>query len=199
MSGAWQCHGLAAGPLCSKRASSTGRTRGTGPRDGSRHEDAGADAARSCCGQRRRAHVAFAVRWLNPVWTRIEERYVHERIVMEPGAETAALRRLRRRLEGNGVVSITVGDEAMQTVDVPFMNGSLRVATGPINLAAASGAPLLPVFAVRAEDGGFIVEIQSPLDIATDVARRDRMEGAASEYALRLEPLVRRYPGQWIA
>jgi len=140
----------------------------------------------------------FAVRWLNPLWTRIEERFLRERLVMKPGSETAALRALRRRLEENGVVSISVGAEAARTVDVPFLDGRLRLATGPLHLAAASGAPLLPVFSVREPTGGFRVEIEPSLAAPADESRRDREARMARDYAARLEPWVRSYPGQWL-
>ena len=140
----------------------------------------------------------FAMRSLNPVWTRIEERFVRERVVMEPGAERTALRALRRRLEENGVVSITVGDEGARAVTVPFLGWTLRLASGPASLAAASGAPLLPVFTVREATGRFRVGIEPAIDVAPD-DDRDVREGAVARcYAERLEPWVRQYPGQWL-
>lgn len=139
----------------------------------------------------------FAVRWLNPVWTRIEERHVHERIVMRKGAETTAMRTLRRRLAANGIVSITVGDEAARTVEVPVGDETIRLATGPGSLAAASGAALLPLFVVRRDDGSFVATIESPID--TRAADREALfRSVAEEYASRLAPHVRDYPGQWI-
>jgi len=141
----------------------------------------------------------FAVRRLNPIWTRIEERFLRERLVMEPGSETATLRALRRRLENNGLVSITVGDEGARTVAVPFLDGRLRLATGPMSLAAACGSPLLPVFTVREPTGRFLVGIEATLAVPADGARVGREERIAESYAARLEPWVRRYPGQWLA
>jgi lauroyl/myristoyl acyltransferase len=140
----------------------------------------------------------FAIRRLNPIWTRIEERFLHERIVMEAGAETAALRTLRERLEANRVVSISVGHEGARVVTVPFLGGTLQLATGPASLAAASGAPLLPVFTVAEGDLGFRVEIERPLEVPADEAREDREQRVAEGYAARLEPWVRRFPGQWL-
>lgn len=141
---------------------------------------------------------AFAVRRLNPVWTRIEERFLRERIVMEPGSETAALRALRRRLEANGVVSITVGDEGVRVVTVPFLGGTLRLASGPASLASASGAPLLPVFTMAVGAGSFRVEIEPALEGPMGETREDRERSVAEAYAARLEPWVMRYPGQWL-
>lgn len=140
----------------------------------------------------------FAVRRLNPVWTRIEERFVRERIVMEPGSETAALRALHRHLEANAVVSITVGDEGVRVVSVPFLGGILRLASGPASLAAASGAPLLPVFTVADGTGRFRIEIEPALQCPAGDSRERREQRVAEGYAARLEPWVRHYPGQWL-
>ena len=141
---------------------------------------------------------AFRVRWLNPVWTRIETRFLRERIVMERGAETAALRVLRRRLAEGGVVSITVGHDAVRTVDVSVLGVPVRLSTGPMHLAAASGAPLIPVFVIRDGDGAFVVTLDAPLLVDVRADREKREHDIAAQYASRLEPWVRRYPGQWL-
>jgi len=141
----------------------------------------------------------YAARRLNPLWTRVEARFLRERVVMAPGTETGALRSLRRCLAGNGIVSITVGDEGIRTVDATLLGHPWRVATGPVSLAAASGAPLLPVFTVREDSGRFHVVVEEPLRVAGDAAREEREQAAAREFASRLEPWVLRYPGQWLA
>ncbi len=141
---------------------------------------------------------AFAVRRLNPIWTRIEERFLHERIVLRPGTETAVLRTLRRRLASNEILSISVGDEGLQTMTVPLLAGELRVATGPVSLALASGAPLLPVFTVRDRVRAFTVTVQAPLVVPPADAPRKRVTSVVQQYAERLAPLVREYPGQWL-
>jgi lauroyl/myristoyl acyltransferase len=140
----------------------------------------------------------FAVRWLNPAWTRIEERFLRERIVLGPGAETAALRALRRRLEDNGVVSITVGDEAARTVGVSVLGVPRRLATGPMHLALTSRVPLIPVFTVRDEGGRFVVALEPPLEVPGQAVREERERDVGEQYASRLETWVRRYPGQWL-
>ena len=123
---------------------------------------------------------AFRERWLNPVWTRIETRFLRERIVLEPGAETAALRVLRRRLAEGGVVSITVGHEAVRTVDASVLGVPLRLSTGPMHLAEASGAPLIPVFAVRDGDGSFVVTLDAPLVVDARADREKREHDIAA-------------------
>lgn len=140
----------------------------------------------------------FAVRRLNPIWTRIEERFLLERVVIQPSSETAALRAFRRHLEANGVVSIAVGEEGARTVTVPFLDGQLRLATGPGSLAVACGTPLLPVFTVQERTGRFRVAIESTVVPPPDQASDPPEERIALTYAARLEPWVLRYPGQWL-
>ena len=101
---------------------------------------------------------------MNPVWNRIEERFVRERIVLEPGG-TVGFGPLRRRLAENGVISITVGDEAARTLDVPVLGVPLRLATGPVHLASTSRAALIPVFTVRDGSGVFVVTLETPLPL----------------------------------
>jgi len=144
------------------------------------------------------AESGFGVRYLNPLWTRVEERYVRERIVLVPGQETRALRKLRSRLAENQVVSISVGDEGVQTTTVPFLAAHLRLATGPITLAAAAGASLIPAFAVRDGTGTLCVELGPPLEVAGERDRQMRLLGVSKRYAERLAPYVRQYPGQWL-
>jgi lauroyl/myristoyl acyltransferase len=140
----------------------------------------------------------WATRRLNPIWTRIEDRFLRERIVMFQGTQTSALRTLRARLAENQVVSITVGDEGVHTVTVSLLGGDLRLATGPISLAEATGAPLIPVFTVCTAPGEFVVEIQSPLELSTGSDREARFVHVGEQYARRLAPYVMRHPGQWL-
>lgn len=146
----------------------------------------------------------FAVRWLNRGWSRIEDRFLRERIVLERGAEIGALWALGRRLTENGVVSISVGDEAARCVDLRVLGIPRRLATAPMQLAFARGAALIPVFTVRDGAGEFVVTLEPPLECAVDVgadADRDRdarERGIAAQYARRLEAWVELYPGQWL-
>lgn len=144
------------------------------------------------------AASAFAVRRLNPIWTRVEERFLRRRLVMKPGSETTALRALRRCLDANELVSITVGGQGVRSVTVPFLGGDVRLATGPLSLAAAAESPILPAFSVREDDGTLLVEIEGPLDAAPDLDRGEREARMAEAYTRRLEPWVRRHPGQWL-
>lgn len=137
----------------------------------------------------------FGVRFLNPLWTAVENRFLSERVVIEGNDARAALATLRERLAGNQLVSITVAETGRRTLAATFLGGRLRLATGPVHLARTSGAPLLPIVAVRKEDGAYTVSIEPPLDVRD--SDHPPYSAAIRAYAAMLEGFVRRYPDQW--
>ncbi len=140
----------------------------------------------------------FGIRFLNPIWTRIEDRYLSERITIRGDSAVAAMRTLLSRLKENRVVSITVDSDAVKTVVSPFFNAKIKLATGPISLSLRHGAPLIPVFAIRSGDGGFEVIIDPPLSTGSSAAAVDGISVVAGEYAARLECLYREHADQRI-
>jgi len=137
---------------------------------------------------------SFSVRFFNPLWTRVENRFIAERILIVGESATEAMAALRARLHANRIVIITVGPWAHKLVEVPFFRTQLKLPTGPIRLARTTDAVLLPVFAIAKVNGGFEVSIQEPL-YPTGGQADD--ESVAAAYAKRLEPFVLEYPDQW--
>jgi lauroyl/myristoyl acyltransferase len=140
----------------------------------------------------------FGIRVLNPIWTRIEDRYLAERVrIGDTSLPGSALDTLRDRLSENQVVSITVGWRAHKTAQVAFMGGKLRLATGPVHLARTSEAALLPVFSVRTETGKFAINIESSLIQSTDGNADGSYQAIVQQYAKMLERYMLEYPSQW--
>lgn len=141
----------------------------------------------------------FGIAFLNPVWTRIEERYLAERVViLDADDSTAKLQLLRHRLRDNRVISILVGQQAKRTVTVDFLNTELKLATGPLHLARTSKAVLLPVFTVQDEAGTLVINVEGPLIRGVENSCQEwPYESIAKRYAERLEHHVIRYPDQW--
>jgi lauroyl/myristoyl acyltransferase len=137
----------------------------------------------------------FGMRFLNPQWMKIEDRFLVERVLIAGEEASAALGVLRNRLAANGVVSILVTDTARRTYDAKFFDGTLRVATGPLHLSRSSGAPLFPVFTVRSEDGVYDVWVGRSLDV--DDASEPNYGAAIRGYVTMLEPHVLKHPDQW--
>ena len=132
----------------------------------------------------------FGVRWLNRVQTAAEDRYLGERVLLDDERPATTMRTLRRRLEENRVVSISVRGDGGNSRAIQFFDGEVSIAAGAPKLAALSGAALLPVFPVRNAAGGFTVFVEPALDV--------RGDGALRRYAALLEKYVLTYPAQWL-
>jgi lauroyl/myristoyl acyltransferase len=139
----------------------------------------------------------FGVRYLNRMQTRIEDRYIAERVMLPLQGQNAALPTLVKRLKANRVVSITGQRGTGRTVDARFLDGRLPLATGAPTLAAMTGAKLLPVFAFRAADG--VVDVIVEPEISLEGAREQAIVAAVQDFAARSEPYVLRTPGQWLS
>lgn len=138
---------------------------------------------------------AFGIRFLNPIRTRVENRYIKERITMRAGGTSGSLRTLRKRLEENGIISITVlhFNFKGQAARTDFFDGQIDLPTGPMTLARATKAHLLPVFTLRKSASSFEVTIEPPLAVSSE---RDNSK-AFSQYAHLLSVYVRQDPVAW--
>ncbi len=156
----------------------------------------------NACFERRQSR--FGMRVLSPLRTRIEDRHLRERIVMAADGALAYTRRIDRRLRANGLVSIRAGEHGQRTVDVPFLAGTIRLATGAPSLAVASDAPLLPVFCVPTGPGAYDVVVEPALNAGVEASGRppahDRhqvVDELTRDYARLLQRYVLRHPQIW--
>ncbi len=136
----------------------------------------------------------FGIRVLNPIWTRVENRFIAERVLIAGETATEALTVLRTRLVANGIVIITLAPLAHKFTEVPFFHAQLQLPTGPIRLALTTGAALLPVFAFTTKNNEFEVAIAEAI---YPTPRPSTVEDIAAAYARRLEPFVLEHPDQW--
>jgi lauroyl/myristoyl acyltransferase len=145
-------------------------------------------------------NTRFAIRWLNPLITTAENRYLAERIVRTPGS-FSALVTLQERLEENRVVGMrAIGaiEGPSRVLDLPFLDGRIAIATGAVELAMITGAEVLPMFAVCNDAGEYEVHVEASIPIRIGGDRKKAVADAAAEFVARLEPYVMSYPGQWI-
>jgi lauroyl/myristoyl acyltransferase len=140
----------------------------------------------------------FAQRYINPIMTAVEDRYLAERILLHKDASSALLT-MRRHLRDNKVVSLRAHRYARSALEVPFLNGWLRLASGPVELAQLAGAPLLPTFTLRTADGGYEVRVGGPIPLCMGSDREKTCQAAIEYYAKQLEPIVLSHPDQWIS
>jgi lauroyl/myristoyl acyltransferase len=140
----------------------------------------------------------YGIAFLNRILCVPEDRLIKERVVFDRNAPSTAMRRLMRALKAGEIVSIAAAStEGLETIEAPFFGGVIPVAVGAPRLAGLTGAPLLPVFAVREPDGTFRITIEAPIALDPKQSSDRRCVAAAIEYFRRLETWVRRYPEQW--
>ena len=102
---------------------------------------------------------------------------------------------LRDALQSDAVVMLQ-GDRVMpgqRGLDVPFFDGHLPLPVGPAKLAMMTGAPLIPVFAVRVPGG----RVRIVLGAAIEVPDAAAVEPALQQIARAIQAVVAQHPEQW--
>lgn len=137
----------------------------------------------------------WGMKYINPIRTRIEDRYLRERVRIDQRGSVAALRTLHRRLGENGVVTITLTYAASTVYVIPFLDGHIRIPSGPVDLARSSRATIMPLYALPGPAGGFDVRIGEPFPNSL----LGDSELAAQRFAAELEVVVLANPLAWTA
>ncbi|MGI9487586.1 MAG: hypothetical protein ACR2RF_17255 [Geminicoccaceae bacterium] len=143
------------------------------------------------------SETRFGKRWLNPIYTSIEERFLRERMVFGGSNTKTVSARIRDRLKRNDMVMITVTPLGRHVATRPFLNGSIHIATGGLSFASENDTPVLPVFTLRQADGGTTTFVGSALDQPVGAARAEKISAMLDDYVPRLEAHVRHYPDQF--
>lgn len=141
----------------------------------------------------------YGLKVLNPIRSAFEDAHLAGRITFDRARPAAALLRARKIVDRNGVVSFTAGAwEGASVTEAGFLGSRMTLAMGPVWLARASGARLLPVFAVRSRaPDEFLVEIGEPIPVSADLPEDQAMVAATADFLRQLEPRVLAHPGQW--
>jgi lauroyl/myristoyl acyltransferase len=130
-----------------------------------------------------------------------ERRRLHERLGVReirvdrgPAPTLAVL----RALSENGIVAMQ-GDRDFDNTGValPFFGREAFFPRGPLRVAMASGATVLPAFIVRVPDGRYRAIVEEPLPIETAGDRDAALSENLRRYAAILERYVAQYPEQW--
>jgi KDO2-lipid IV(A) lauroyltransferase len=107
--------------------------------------------------------------------------------------------RLRDALGHNEVV-LMHGDRVMpgqKGERIKFLGRYALLPTGPLRLALASGAPIVPLFAPCDPDGRIRILLETPIVVDPQAALHDGIHPAMRELTATMERIIRRYPNQW--
>ena len=130
-----------------------------------------------------------------------ERRRLHERCgVTEIRVDHSFVPTLAvlRALGANGIVAMQ-GDRDFDNTGVPapFFGREAFFPRGPLRVAMASGATVLPAFIVRMPDGRYRAIVEGPLPIDTAGDRDAALRRNIERYVAILERYVKEYPEQW--
>jgi lauroyl/myristoyl acyltransferase len=110
------------------------------------------------------------------------------------GPTLAVLRALSR----NAIVAMQGDRDFNNTgISVPFFGREAFFPRGPLRVAMATGAAVLPAFILRTGDGRYRAVIEKPLAIVRTGDRDEALKENLSRYLAILERYVRASPEQW--
>ncbi|MHC1742435.1 MAG: lysophospholipid acyltransferase family protein [Syntrophobacteraceae bacterium] len=98
-----------------------------------------------------------------------------------------------------GEVLAVLGDRVFndRSRQVPLFGRPVSLPIGPVLLAMATRAPVVPAFSVMDAPGRYRGIIEAPLDIRYDRNREEAMSHNLGQVAAVFERIIRRYPDQW--
>ena len=109
-----------------------------------------------------------------------------------------ALRQILSCLRKNEIVCILADEKKSKTgVLVDFFGYPAPTAPGPAVLALRTGAPLVPIFIVRSNDGLHDIYIEPQLELSLNGDRSSDIPAVVSAYTKVIENFIRMYPDQW--
>jgi oxalate---CoA ligase len=139
----------------------------------------------------------FGMNVLNPIRTRVEDRYLLGTVALWDGEGLAGFQELRRHLDVNAVVTIAANAQEGVPYEMPFLGGTLGLSLGAPMLAALHDAPLLPVFTSVDESGGFEIVVGPRIQVAPRGGPGETARALAQKYAGALADHLRRHPVAW--
>jgi len=103
-----------------------------------------------------------------------------------------------RALSSNGIVAMQGDRDFNNTgIEIPFFGRGAYFPRGPLRVAMATDATVLPAFIVRVPDGRYRAILEEPLPIDRGPDREAALRVNLERYVALLERYVRQYPEQW--
>jgi len=137
-------------------------------------------------------------RILNPIYHKIEARYLDERLVFS-GLNTKKVKSLMKdRLKRNRLLIVATTPAGRKAVKLPFLRGKIQIATGAMNLAYEQGAPMLPAFTIRQPNGQIDMVVEAPLEKPIGRSREETIESMLADYVAKLEVHAGCHPEQFL-
>ena len=108
-----------------------------------------------------------------------------------------SVRESLRWLSRGNILMMYMDQRSKDGAIVDFMGFPTSTATGAAYFALCSGAPVLPMFVLRREDGFYRLVIGPEVPLVTTGAFKANMHKNTARFAKVLEEYIRQYPTQW--
>jgi len=109
-----------------------------------------------------------------------------------------ALRQILSSLRKNEVVCMLADEKKTKSdIYVDFFGHPAPTAPGPAVLSLRTGAPLVPVFIVRKDDGLQHIYIEPRLELSLNGDRTKDIHTIVASYTRVIEDFIKMYPDQW--
>ena len=109
-----------------------------------------------------------------------------------------ALRQILSCLRKNEVVCMLADEKKTKSdIYVDFFGHPAPTAPGPAVLSLRTGAPLVPVFIVRKDDGLHHIYIEPRLELSFNGDRTKDIYTIVASYTMVIEDFIKMYPDQW--
>ncbi len=110
----------------------------------------------------------------------------------------AAVRQIYRVLSHRGVVVMAIDRDLLGTgVDLPFCGRRASIPLGAVDIAARTGAAILPVALVRDNHDNYLCRAFPPIQVTVGPDPESSLRTAAHQLLQVLEPELRAHPDQW--
>jgi lauroyl/myristoyl acyltransferase len=119
-----------------------------------------------------------------------------ETITVREGMDAAF--RIRAELDRNRIVALLVDRHlGKDRLEVRFFGRRAFFLRTPALLAFFTGAPLIPSFVYRGDDGRFNIDCGPAIHVSRAGNRDDNIRAATQQVADEIERYIRRYPHYW--
>jgi KDO2-lipid IV(A) lauroyltransferase len=101
----------------------------------------------------------------------------------------------------NNHVLVMLGDQRPRQawINVTFFGLPAKAAAGPVSLALSTGAPVVPMFMVRSQEGiHHTLFIDDPLEMVCTGSKENDIQVNVQKYTDVIQSYVERYPAQWM-
>lgn len=105
---------------------------------------------------------------------------------------------LRALKQGKGVGLISDQNAGKRGVLAKFLGRTTSTFAGPVLLAKASGAPMIPIFDIRLGPGAHKITALPPLPLSWEKNLDQAVLQNVQLYTDAIANMVRKYPGQWL-